>query len=90
MLKEWIDESKRDPEYIYERLKDHLAVQLKSLMERKGISKKELAQRMGVSQSYLNEVFAGEKLSLKTVAKILVALGEGDTFLYLQKWRGER
>jgi transcriptional regulator with XRE-family HTH domain len=85
MLKEWIEECKKDPEYVYELLKDQLAVQLKALMEEKGITKKELARRMGVSPNHLNNVFAGEKLSLKTVARILVALGEDNVLLYLQK-----
>ena len=83
MLKEWIKESKKDYEYVYELLKDHLAVQLKALMKKKGINKKELAKRMGVSPSYVTKIFSSENISLKTIAKILVALGEEDLFLHL-------
>ena len=83
MLKEWIEESKKDYEYVYERLKDHLAVQLKALMKKKGINKKELAQRMGVSPSYVTKIFSSENISLKTIAKVLVALEEEDLFLHL-------
>ena len=83
MLKEWIEESKKDYEYVYERLKDHLAVQLKALTKKKGINKKELAKRMGVSPSYVTKIFSSENISLKTIAKVLVALEVEDLFLHL-------
>jgi len=83
MLKGWIEESKKDYEYVYELLKDHLAVQLKTLIEKKGINKKELAKRMGVSPSYVTKILGGENISLKTVAKVLVALEEEELFLHL-------
>ncbi|RTZ58943.1 MAG: hypothetical protein DSZ31_04795 [Gammaproteobacteria bacterium] len=83
MLREWIEESKKDYEFVYELLKDHLAVQLKALMEKKGINKKELAKRMGVSPSYVTKIFSSENISLKTIAKVLVALEEEDLFLHL-------
>jgi len=83
MLKNWIKENKKDYEYVYELLKDHLSVQLKELMRKKGINKKELARRMGVSPSYITKIFSGENISLKTIAKILIALGEEDLTLHL-------
>lgn len=83
MLKEWLKESKKDYEYVYELLKDHLAFQLKVLMKEKGLTKKELARRMGVSPSYITKIFGGENISLKTIAKVLVALEETDLFLHL-------
>jgi DNA-binding Xre family transcriptional regulator len=83
MLKEWIEESKKDPEYVCELLKDHLAVQLKQLMIKKGIGKKELARRIGTSPSYVTSILSGENISLKTIAKILVALEESNLFLHL-------
>ena len=83
IIKDYIEGSKKDYEYVCELLKDHLAVQLKALMEKKGVNKKELAKKMGVTPSYVSKIFSGENISLKTVAKILVALGERDLFLHL-------
>jgi transcriptional regulator with XRE-family HTH domain len=37
-------------------------MELEDLMEKKGISKKELAAAAGVSPSYLSQVFSGDKL----------------------------
>jgi len=83
MLNEWLQELKYDPEFIFEGLKTHLAIQLKTIMEKKGIGKKELAERMGVSPSYVTKIFGGENISLKTVAKVLAALEEDNLYLHL-------
>ena len=74
---------KRDPDFIFEGLRIHLAVQLKRLMERKGLSKKELAERMGVSPYYVTKIFGGDNVSLKTIAKVLAALEEDNLYLHL-------
>jgi DNA-binding Xre family transcriptional regulator len=73
-IKELLNSYEFDPEFIYEGLKHDLAEQLKELMESKGISKKELAERMGVSPSYITRIFGADNISLKTVAKVLAAL----------------
>lgn len=83
MWEKWEEEFRNDPEFIQELLKEHLALQLKKLMEEKGLTKKELARRMGVSPSYITKIFEGNNISLKTVAKVLVALGEENKYLYL-------
>lgn len=44
-------------------------------MERQGITRKELAQRIGTSASYLTQLFRGDRLlNLKNIAKIEAAL----------------
>jgi transcriptional regulator with XRE-family HTH domain len=73
----------KDYEYILEGLKTFLAIQLKKLMKQKGISKKELAKKMGVSPAYVNKIFEGDNISLKVIAKVLVALDLTDYYLYL-------
>jgi len=83
MLKQWLEDLKYDHEFIFENLKTHLAVQLKNLMEKKRVSKKELAKRMGVSPSYITKIFGGENVSLKTIAKVLAALEEDELYLHL-------
>jgi len=83
MWEKWEEEFRNDPEFIYELLKEHLALQLKKLMEEKGLNKKELARRMGVSPSYITKIFGGDNISLKTIAKVLAALGEENLSLHL-------
>lgn len=73
-LKDLLNEYRFDEEFIYEGLLLDISVQLKKLMEEKGITKKELAERMGVSPSYITKIFGGSNISLKTIAKVLSAL----------------
>ena len=73
-LKDWLEEYKYDEEKIYYGLMLDLSYYLKQLMLEKGLNKKQLAQKMGVSPAYITKIFSGENISLKTVAKILSAL----------------
>ncbi|WP_457569122.1 helix-turn-helix domain-containing protein [Desulfurobacterium sp.] len=73
-LKDLLGKYKYDYEFIYEKLKFDLSEQLKKIMEDKGLTKKELAERMGVSPSYITKIFGADNISLKTVAKVLAAL----------------
>ena len=50
-------------------------------MKEKGITKKELAKRMGVSPAYVSKIFGADNISLRTVAKVLAALDAGDMTL---------
>ncbi|WP_456397035.1 helix-turn-helix domain-containing protein [Desulfurobacterium sp.] len=73
-LKDLLSKYKYDYEFIYENLKFDLSEQLKKMMEDKGFTKKELAEKMGVSPSYVTKIFGADNISLKTVAKVLAAL----------------
>jgi len=73
-LKSLFRKYKSAPEFIYEGLKYDLSEQLREIMEIKGLTKKELAERMGVSPSYITKIFGADNISLKTVAKVLAAL----------------
>jgi len=73
-LAEFMSKNKYDPDFIVEGLKLDLATEIKKLMERKGVTKKELAQRMNVKPSYVNKILAGENMSLKVLGKVLGAL----------------
>lgn len=73
-LKDWLEEYKYDEEAIYHGLMLDLSYYLKQLMLDKGLNKKQLAERMGVSPAYITKIFSGQNISLKTVAKILSAL----------------
>ena len=83
-MKDLLEECKYDEEFIYEGLRLDLSYYLKRLMEEKGITKKELARRMGVSPAYVTKIFSGSNISLRTVAKVLSAL-EVDVRLVLDK-----
>jgi len=73
-LKEWLEENKYDTERIYYGLLLDLSYYLKEFMIEKGLNKKQLAEKMGVSPAYITKIFSGQNISLKTVAKILSAL----------------
>ena len=73
-LKDWLEKDKYDVDFIYEGLLLDLSYYLKQFMLEKGLNKKQLAERMGVSPAYITKIFSGENISLKTVAKILSAL----------------
>ena len=73
-LKNWLEEYKYDEEAIYYGLMLDLSYYLKQIMLEKGLNKKQLAERMGVSPAYITKIFSGQNISLKTVAKILAAL----------------
>ncbi|WP_029523418.1 helix-turn-helix transcriptional regulator [Persephonella sp. KM09-Lau-8] len=73
-LRDLRDKFKYDEEYIHCGLMLDLSYYLKQLMLEKGLNKKQLAERMGVSPAYITKIFSGQNISLKTVAKILSAL----------------
>ncbi|GAB6071749.1 hypothetical protein JCM14244_01260 [Venenivibrio stagnispumantis] len=73
-LKEWLEENKYDTERIYYGLLLDLSYYLKEFMIEKGLNKKQLAEKMGVSPAYITKIFSGQNISLKTVSKILSAL----------------
>jgi len=73
-LKDLAEIYKYDYEYIYEGLIYDIAVGIADLMEEKGVSKKELASRMGVTCSYVTKILGGSNISLRTLAKVLAAL----------------
>jgi len=52
-----------------------IAITTLTIMDEKGISQKELANKMGVSPQYINKLLRGkEKLNLETISKLEVAL----------------
>lgn len=49
---------------------------IQDLMDRNGLSRKDLADRMGTSKAYITQLFGAEKfLNMKTIAKIQHILG---------------
>lgn len=73
-LRDLLEQHRYDEDFIYEGLVLDLSYALKKIMEEKGITKKQLAEKMGVSPAYITKIFKGSNISLRTVAKILAAL----------------
>ena len=84
-LKRELIELEKNWEFVYYLLKDQLAVELKELIENEGIDKKELAKRLGVKIGYIDDILNGEKISLKNIARILVALGATDVRIKIER-----
>jgi transcriptional regulator with XRE-family HTH domain len=74
-LDEYRDKYRRDPDYVVEGIYLELTEQILEHMRRKGLSQKELAERMDVSEAQVSRLF-GEtsNMTLRTLAKILIAL----------------
>jgi transcriptional regulator with XRE-family HTH domain len=72
-----------DPEYIVEGVLIAATERICELMERHGISRSELARRLGKSRAYVTRLLNGQpNMTLKTLTQIAVALGEGiDVFI---------
>ncbi len=54
-----------------EKIHLDLVFLVKEMMEQQGINRKQLAEKLGISPSYLTQLFTGDKLfNLKTIAKL--------------------
>ena len=91
-LKDLAKTYKYDSEYIYEGLVYDIAVGIADLMDKKGIGKKELASRMGVTPSYITKILGGNNISLRTLAKVLAAMEAGVKIRFVEDdgdWAGD-
>jgi transcriptional regulator with XRE-family HTH domain len=84
-LRDLLKEYKYDSDFIYEGLILDISTQLKKLMEKKGLKKKQLAEKMNVEPSYITKIFSGNNISLKTLAKVLAAM-EVDATISIGEW----
>lgn len=76
MLEQQFAEDMRDPEYLRELLLWDLTEQIAVAMEEQGVSRADLAQRLGVSRQYVTKVLNGmPNLTLRTMVEIAAALG---------------
>jgi DNA-binding Xre family transcriptional regulator len=87
-LKDLKKEFEEDWEFILYGLQLDISYQLKKQMERKGMTKKELAQKSGISTKKLTKIFSGDITNLRDVAKICAALGLDDPILILVNKNG--
>lgn len=67
----WFEDLKETPEYHAEQLKTEFALEIERIMRRYGITKSELARRMGTSPAYITKVLRGDaNVTIETMAKL--------------------
>jgi len=70
------EEAERMPEFWEEGAILDFTEALCAAMEEKGVTRSELARRLGTSQAYITRVLSGHaNLTLKTMSKLAFALG---------------
>lgn len=78
LLDEQIQQWDTDPEFILEGVLTKATERICELMDKHGISRAELARRLGKSRAYVTRLLNGQpNMTLKTLIEIAVALGEG-------------
>lgn len=75
-IAEMLEEARNSDEYWAEAAILDFTSELARLMEEKGVSKKDLAERMGRSPSWITKILSGENnFQIKTMARVARALG---------------
>jgi len=73
--REWSRKLDRDPLFIAETVKLEFADDLVRLLERRGLKRTELAEKLGTNRGYITRILNTEyNLSVETMAKIALAL----------------
>ena len=70
----WEHEYANAPIYVAEGMILELGAQMCVRMEKLGITRADLARRMGVSPAYITKILRGTNFSILTLAKIAIAL----------------
>jgi len=74
--KERIDELENTIEYKIESVAFDISVQIYKQMEKLGINKKDLAEKLNVSKSYITQLLKGKSnMTIETLIKVAEALG---------------
>ncbi len=75
-LHQYTESFKNDPEYVAVGLALQFIEEILEIMEAKGISRSQLAERMGVSRAYVTRLLdAPPNLTLKSICQVAMALG---------------
>jgi DNA-binding phage protein len=78
-----------DPDFVAETMAMKFAERALQLMEERGISRSQLASRMGVSRAYVTRIFdSPPNLTLRSIAAVSLALG-AQPALYIEPAPGE-
>lgn len=83
LLDDKIAEWDRDPDFILEGVLLAVNERICEVMERKGITQSELGRRLGRHRQHVHQLLSGQQnMTLRTLIKVVIALGEGiDIFI---------
>ena len=75
----------RDDDYLYAKLITDIAFQLEDAIAQEGITQTELAQRLGVSKSYVTRILNGQpNMTIRTLVKFANALNRKVSLQFLE------
>lgn len=75
LIEEKLDRFRNEPLFIAETILLEITEQIAALMKKEGLRNKDLAERLGVSRSYISRLMdGGSNLTVKSLAAISVAL----------------
>jgi len=75
ILRREMDAVESDPDFVYEQLLLDVNERILTAMERAGVRKADLAERLGTSRAYITKLLGGpENLTLKTLVRVAMAL----------------
>ena len=65
-----------DPDYLVKSCISAMTERISEIMNRRDISRAELARRLGKDRSYVTQLLDGRNVTLKTLVQVAVALDE--------------
>jgi len=75
-FRQQLEEFRDDPEFVADGVSLEIISGIHQAMQRQGLTKKQLAERVGVSPAFISQVLNGKpNLTLLTLAKFCIALG---------------
>ena len=75
-FRQYEDRYRDDPDFVLEGLIIELTDQIVVSMQEQGVSRAELAERLGVSRAYITKVLNGHgNMTLRTLVRLALALG---------------
>ncbi len=75
ILRKEMETAESEPDFVYEQLLLDVNERILTAMERAGVRKADLAERLGTSRAYITKLLGGpENLTLKTLVKVAMAL----------------
>ncbi len=86
-INDWIEaghrEGMKDPEYVADWLSLQLSAKLASIIVREGVTRRSIAQKLGVSPAYVSKVLGGHpNMTILSMTKFAMALGLRPTITF--------